>query len=233
MIIFFSFNLIILLLLCSLQLSGQALRQAAKDILQQSNNLIINYGYTDALPLIQQALGDPQHTATDLAYQYAQQSTLFLAIDSLQLGKTAADRSIQESQTSSSMEAKAVAYRASAQHNNHLNLPDIVVKDALKGIQYLGDSQADPYTAYYLNYLLYVVYSKWNEEEKMHTQLKEGDSQQINKLLKEEMLANNDFEAIIHKYNCCTPISLTSSLKKQNNSLPNWICAIAPIYICR
>ncbi len=103
----------------------------------------------------------------DLAYLYAYQSGLYSSIDSLLNGKRLLDLSLENAEKSDKNTSKAVAYRAKAFLNNILNIPDAVVEDALTGLRYLDGSDEDPVTAYYLNYLLYSTYSKWNDEEKM------------------------------------------------------------------
>lgn len=103
----------------------------------------------------------------DLSYLYAYQSGLYSSMDSLLNGKRLLDLSLENAEKSNQNTSKAVAYRAKAFLNNILNLPDAVVEDALTGLRYLNQGDEDPITAYHLNYLLYSVYSKWNDEEKM------------------------------------------------------------------
>src|SRR5690606_7047879 len=105
-----------------------------------------------------------QTTPDDLAYLYAHQSGIYVSIDSLLLGKQLLDLSMEHAKSNA---AKAVAYRASAFLNNHLNHPDLVVKDALMGLKYLKDDAGELDTKYHLNYLLYSAYSRWKDREKM------------------------------------------------------------------
>ncbi|MBI6117749.1 helix-turn-helix transcriptional regulator [Salegentibacter maritimus] len=107
------------------------------------------------------------NSADDLAYLYAYQSGLYVSRDSLLMGKKLLDLSFEAAEKAKNNTSKAVAYRAKAYLNYHLNLPDDVVKDALTGLQYLEGNNTDLTTKYYLNYLLYSTYSRWGDEEKM------------------------------------------------------------------
>ncbi|MBI6118774.1 helix-turn-helix transcriptional regulator [Salegentibacter maritimus] len=107
------------------------------------------------------------NSADDLAYLYAYQSGLYVSRDSLLMGKKLLDLSFEAAEKAKNNTSKAVAYRAKAYLNYHLNLPDDVVKDALTGLQYLEENNTDLTTKYYLNYLLYSTYSRWGDEEKM------------------------------------------------------------------
>ena len=120
----------------------------------------------EALELLQAATRKTS-TAGDLAYLYAFQSALYTSMDSLRAGKEMLDLSMENAEKSKKNTSMAVAYRAKAFINYILNLPDATVEDALTGLRYLGDSDEDPITAYNLNYLLYSIYSRWDDEEKM------------------------------------------------------------------
>src|SRR3546814_14231556 len=63
--------------------------------------------------------------------------------------------------------SKAAAYRAKAYLNNILNLPDEAVKDALAGLEFLERNEEELTTKYHFYYLLYSVYSKWDDEQRM------------------------------------------------------------------
>lgn len=118
----------------------------------------------EALEVLAEAIQHPSNTPDDLAYLYAYQSGIYIAMDSLLTGKRLLDLSMEHA---SGNAAKAVAYRARAFLNNYLNQPDEVVKDALSGLTYLEDNDEELLTHYYLNYLIYSAYSKWNDKERM------------------------------------------------------------------
>src|SRR3546814_12863647 len=47
------------------------------------------------------------------------------------------------------------------------NLPDAAVKDALAGLEFLERNEEELTTKYHFYYLLYSVYSKWDDEQRM------------------------------------------------------------------
>ncbi|WP_353183443.1 hypothetical protein [Parapedobacter lycopersici] len=117
-----------------------------------------------ALKTLEAAIRAHADKPDDLAYLYAHQSGIYVAMDSLLLGKRLLDSSMRYATDKA---AKAVAYRAKAFLANYLNEPDEVVKDALTGLAYLDGNEGELTTRYHLNYLLYSAYSKWSDREKM------------------------------------------------------------------
>ncbi|RQP15910.1 MAG: hypothetical protein EAS52_13495 [Parapedobacter sp.] len=157
--------LLFFLLQCSLAWA-QYISQATHATLEKIEQLQTRNKSQEALSTLQEAIGETD-SPDDLAYLYAYQSGLYTSMDSLLAGKRTLDLSLEHAQHTSKKTSKAVAYRAKAYLNNRLNLPDEAVKDALIGLRYVDGNDEDPITKYHLNYLLYSVYSKWNDEEKM------------------------------------------------------------------
>ncbi|SDD27407.1 hypothetical protein SAMN04487894_107187 [Niabella drilacis] len=122
----------------------------------------------EALELIKRSVLRKGNSVDDMTYLYASQSMIYGAMDSLLLSKKYADLGLEYSTKAKSRGAKAIAYRANASLYRQLNLPDEVVKSALEGLQFLDKSGKDLLTQYALNYLLYGVYSRWNDETKMN-----------------------------------------------------------------
>ncbi|WP_346239071.1 hypothetical protein ABDK00_010065 [Niabella insulamsoli] len=145
------------------QLSPETRRDlSALEILRIRNQPV------QALKLIKQSILKKGNSADDMTYLYANQSMIYGALDSLLLSKKYADLGLEYSRKAQSRESKAIAYRAEASLYRQLNLPDEVVKSALNGLQFLENSSSDLLTQYGLNYLLYGVYSRWNDESKMN-----------------------------------------------------------------
>src|SRR5690606_24192400 len=84
-----------------------------------------------ALKTLEAAIRAHADKPDDLAYLYAHQSGIYVAMDSLLLGKRLLDSSMRYATDKA---AKAVAYRAKAFLANYLSEPDEVVKDALTGL---------------------------------------------------------------------------------------------------
>ncbi|WP_053003981.1 hypothetical protein [Sphingobacterium sp. Ag1] len=162
-------NFFLLILILSKPCFAEAqLNPAAQQTLRKLENLRINNRAKEALALLEKTIENKKNTADEMAYFYAQQSLIYGTLDSLLLSKRSLDNSEKFAQQGMTNEAKAMAYRAEAALNRQLGLPDQVVKSALKGLQLLEKSEKDPQNQYALNYLLYGVYSRWNEYEKMN-----------------------------------------------------------------
>ncbi|GAA4442314.1 LuxR C-terminal-related transcriptional regulator [Ravibacter arvi] len=160
-------NLVYLfLLLLSPWVRAQRLSPAATLALEKVEQLQLQNRAEEAILTLDKALAVAT-TPDELACLYAHQSGLYLSLDSLLKGKKLLDLSLENAERAKYTTTKAVAFRASAYLNNILNRPDAVVKDALAGLRLLEGSDEDVVTKYHLNYLLYGVYSKWEDEEKM------------------------------------------------------------------
>ncbi|MGV3763265.1 hypothetical protein [Parapedobacter sp.] len=143
---------------------AQSITADTRAAIEKIEQLQLDNQSEKALEVLHEAIGRNTGNADDLAYLYAHQSGIYVSCDSLLLGKRLLDSSMAYAVSDP---AKALAYRASAHLNNHLNKPDQVVKDALTGLTYLEGHEDQPVTAYYLNYLLYGAHSKWDDQEKM------------------------------------------------------------------
>ncbi|MGJ1482978.1 helix-turn-helix transcriptional regulator [Sphingobacterium multivorum] len=162
-------NFPLLILILSIACCAKAqLTPAVQQTLGKLENLRINNRAKEALALLEKAIENKKNTADEMVYFYAQQSLIYGTLDSLLLSKSSLDNSEKFAQQASTNEAKAMAYRAEAALNRQLGLPDEVVTSALKGLRLLEKSEKDPQNQYALNYLLYGVYSRWNEDEKMN-----------------------------------------------------------------
>lgn len=146
--------------------SAQYLSQNAQATLEKMQQLQFQNKSEEALATLHEAI-ETTDSPDDLTYFYAHQSGIYASMDSLFAAKQALDLSLQNAEKTNKKTSKAVAYRAKAYLNNLLNLPDEVVKDALTGLKYVANNDEDPVTKYYLYYLLYGVYSKWSDDEKM------------------------------------------------------------------
>lgn len=159
------FTFITLFLLCTVAKS-QNILESTKQVLDSVEQLQMQNKTQDAIETLKRAIRRTS-SSDDLAYLYAYQSGLYISIDSLLTGKNLLNRSLEAAEKAKNNTSKAVAYRAKAYLNYHLNLPDAVVKDAHTGLKYLEGNNTDLTTKYYLNYLLYSTYSRWVDEEKM------------------------------------------------------------------
>ncbi|NGM65653.1 hypothetical protein [Sphingobacterium sp. SGR-19] len=159
------FLFINLFLICSLG-HAQYILPATQQALDTLDQLQLRNKPLDAFDALEKAIRNTDSPA-DLAYLYAHQSGMYVAMDSLLKGKRLLDLSMENAEKSKNPHAKAIAYRAKAYLSNMLNLPDAVVEDALRGLKYVEDNNDDLLTKYYLYYLLYSAYSKWDDEEKM------------------------------------------------------------------
>lgn len=145
---------------------AQHISAATQAVLDSFERLQSQNKPEEALEVLKEATAKTD-SPDDLAYLYAYQSGVYMTMDSLLVGKQLLDLSMENAEKSDKNTSKAVAYRAKAFFNSTLNLPDATVEDALTGLRYLGDSDEDPITAYGLNYLLYRMYSRWDDGEKM------------------------------------------------------------------
>ncbi|WP_257657807.1 hypothetical protein [Parapedobacter lycopersici] len=156
--------LVLLLLAGPLTAMAQAIDAETAATLEKVERLQLENQTGAALKTLEAAIRAHADKPDDLAYLYAHQSGIYVAMDSLLLGKRLLDSSMRYA---TDQAAKAVAYRAKAFLANYLNEPDEVVKDALTGLTYLNGNDGELITRYHLNYLLYRAYSKWGDREKM------------------------------------------------------------------
>ena len=153
--------------LCYFSLEAQDIQPSTKEVLEQSELLRSRNQLDEAIGLLDEGIHTAADAPTDLAYLYAHKSGIYAAIDSLLIAKRLADLSMANAEESKQGTALAAAFRAKAFLENIMNMPDAVVKDALEGLKQVEKNKEDPLTKYYLNYLLYGAYSKWDDGEKM------------------------------------------------------------------
>ncbi len=145
---------------------SQEISAPTRQVLDEVERLQLQNKQGEVIQVLDKAIEKTEQIA-DLAYLYAYKSSWYSSKDSLVLAKRFVDQSMANALRSNKASAKAVAYRAKAYLNNILGLPDSVVSDALSGLQYLKNDDQDLNTKYALNYLLYAVYSKWGDSQKM------------------------------------------------------------------
>ncbi len=155
---------LLFILFCTPQVYGQYAQGRANAILERIGQLQLENKQEEAIGELRHAIDNPENTPDDLAYLYAFKSGIYVSMDSLLLGKEYLDRSMEYARSDG---AKAAVHRASAFLNNYLDKPDEVVKEAIAGLKYLEGNDEELVTKYYLNYLLYSTYSKWDDREKM------------------------------------------------------------------
>ena len=158
-------HLLFFLLSCPVA-SAQYISQNAQATLEKMQQLQFQNKPEEALTILNQA-AEATDSPDDLTYFYAHQSGIYALMDSLFAAKQALDRCLQQAEKTKRRTSKAAAYRAKAYLNNLLNQPDEVVKNALTGLKYVEGLDEDPVTKYYLYYLLYGAYSKWQDDDKM------------------------------------------------------------------
>ena len=160
-------------LLCTSIAKSQSLSSSTTKVLDRLEYFQLHNQSKEALNFLATEI-EKTSGKTDLAYLYAYQSTIYATMDSLLLSKKLIDLSLENAQKSGNKNALAVAYRGKAFWANAMNLPDLVVKDALEGLKQIENNNEDPTTKYYLNYLLYGAYSKWDDSEKMEAYIRKA-----------------------------------------------------------
>lgn len=158
----------IIVLLFFFTVNAQSVSPSTKKVLEQADQFMLHNQSAKALHVLDAKITSTASSAADLAYLYAYQSGIYASMDSLLPAKRLADLSLENAEKSAKSTSLAMAYRAKAHLNNVMNLPDAVVKDALEGLKQTEKSEEDPTTRYYLYYLLYGAYSKWDDGEKMN-----------------------------------------------------------------
>lgn len=171
------FLFVCLFLLCSFS-HAQYILQSTRQTLDEVEQLQLDNETQKAIERLENAVSSTS-SPDDLAYLYAYQSSLYISLDSLLIGKRLLDLSLENAEKSEKGTSKAVAYRARAYLNNILNIPDAVVKDALAGLKFVEGNEEDLITKYHLNYLLYGAYSKWGDSEKMERYIRNGQQYAI------------------------------------------------------
>lgn len=167
---------------------AQPIQTRTAATLEKVEQLQLDNQTAEALETLEDAIQNHPNTPDDLAYLYAYQSGIYISMDSLLRGKRLLDLSMEHARSNV---AKAVAYRAKAFLNNYLNQPDEVVKDALTGLKYLEDDEEELVTGYYLNYLLYSAYSKWDDKERMEKYIQRC-AEYAQRIQKPNLLANTN-----------------------------------------
>jgi len=153
--------------------TAQRIQSPTKTILDKLEQYQLRNQSAEAITMLDTAIQSTTASA-DLAYLYAYQSSIYASMDSLLVAKRNLDLSFENAKKSKSPTSMAVAYRAKAFLNNAMNLPDAVVKDALEGMRQVEKNEDDLVTKYYLNYLLYGAYSKWDDGEKMENYIRKA-----------------------------------------------------------
>ena len=153
-------------LLVGVSVQAQPVLSSTRATLEKMDELLLQNKLPEAVRLLEAAIEETD-TPADLAYLYANQSGLYISVDSLLVGKRLLDLSMENAEKSGRNTSKAAAYRAKAYLNNMLNLPDKAVEDALTGLEFLEGNEEELVTKYHFNYLLYSVYSKWDDEQRM------------------------------------------------------------------
>lgn len=154
-------------------LCSQNVSTTTKATLQQIEALKLQHKPNEAIKILSENTAVTK-LPIDLAYLYAHQSIIHASFDSLLLAKKLADESMKNAIASKNKAAIAVAYRASANLNNIMNLPDVVVKDALAGLKSVEDDDTDLNTKFYLYYLLYSAHSNWDDGDKMEEYIRQA-----------------------------------------------------------
>jgi len=183
---------------------------AMQQTLQTLENLRINNRTQEALKLLEKSIARKENTTDELAYLYAHQSLVYGAVDSLLLSKRSLDNSLNFAQQAHTNEPKAIAYRAEAALNRQLGLPDEVAKSALKGLQLLEKSDKDLPNKYALNYLLYGIYSRWGDDEKMNQYIRQCAYY---------ALKDNNYNALVNVNNGLSSMFQARYEKQQQRSL--------------
>lgn len=160
-------------LLCTATVKSQSLSPSTTKVLDQLEYFHLHNQPEEALNLLATEIENTSET-TDLAYFYSYQSTIYATKDSLLLSKKLIDLSMENARKSGNKNALAMAYRGKAFLANAMNMPDVVVKDAIEGLKQIENNDEDPTTKYSLNYLLYGAYSKWDDSEKMETYIRKA-----------------------------------------------------------
>ncbi|PJR04245.1 hypothetical protein [Avrilella dinanensis] len=160
-------------LLCTATVKSQSLSPSTTKVLDQLEYFHLHNQPEEALNLLATEIENTSET-TDLAYFYSYQSTIYTTKDSLLLSKKLIDLSMENARKSGNKNALAMAYRGKAFLANAMNMPDVVVKDAIEGLKQIENNDEDPTTKYSLNYLLYGAYSKWDDSEKMETYIRKA-----------------------------------------------------------
>lgn len=160
-------------LLCTATVKSQSLSPSTTKVLDQLEYFHLHNQPEEALNLLATEIENTSET-TDLAYLYSYQSTIYATKDSLLLSKKLIDLSMENARKSGNKNALAMAYKGKAFLANAMNMPDVVVKDAIEGLKQIENNDEDPTTKYSLNYLLYGAYSKWDDSEKMETYIRKA-----------------------------------------------------------
>lgn len=165
--------ILMVFLLCTIKVKSQYLSPSAEKAIEQLEYFQLHNQSKEALDLIASEI-EKTSAPADLAYLYAYQSTIYASKDSLLLSKKLIDLSMENAKKSGNKNALSAAYRGKAFLANVMNIPDLVVKDALEGLKQIENNDQDPTTKYYLNYLLYGAYSKWDDSEKMEAYIRKA-----------------------------------------------------------
>lgn len=160
-------------LFSSFLVEAQQILPSTQKALEQMNQLQLLNKQDEVLKILNTGIKTTSEPA-DLAYFYAYKSSFYTDLDSLVLAKRLSDRSLEYAEASKSNLALAAAYRSKAFLSNIMNMPDAVVDDALTGLRYVENNDEDPEMKYYLNYLLYGAYSKWDDGEKMEKYIRKA-----------------------------------------------------------
>lgn len=160
-------TLLFFFLLCYISVSGQDLLKGTLEVIKDIDQLNLKNQDSMSLILLEKALKNPANGPDDLVYLYTYKSGLLLEKDSLKLGSKYVDLSLEQASKSISPVSKAMALRARAYLNSYLNLPDLVIKDSKDALKLLEELPQEYELKYFLNYLIYAIYSGWGDNDKM------------------------------------------------------------------
>lgn len=204
-------NLLTLLLFLLVSCAAKAqLTPAMQQTVQVLENLRLKNQSKEALEVIEKAIEKKENTADEFAYLYAHQSLIYSGTDSLLLSKKSLDNSLKYAQVAITNEAKAMAYRAEAVLHRQLELPDEVVKSALRGLALLQKSDKELQQKYVFNYLLYSIYSRWDDHKKMNHYIR---------LCEHYALQDNNYNALVNVNNGLSSMFQASYQQLQQRAL--------------
>lgn len=158
--------LLVLFIVCH-TVMAQDLLKGTREVIKEIERFDLKNQDDKAIQLLENALKNPANTTDDLILLKSHLSGKYFEIDSLKLGSQLVDEVMELSKNTQSPVSKALAYRARAYMNSVLNLSDLVIKDSKEGLKLLENVEGEDRMKYFLNYLIYAVYSGWNESDKM------------------------------------------------------------------
>ncbi|MDO5607198.1 MAG: hypothetical protein Q4G08_01965 [Capnocytophaga sp.] len=169
--LFFHWAALFYVCVMPVSVSGQTMGKEAQSVMNKLEEITFSGKAHEALTLLEKAVNE-DYTDFEKAFFYAHRSGFLVAIDSLVASKASADQSLYYAEKSGADQAKAVALRAQAFLALILNEPDQAMDFAQQGVAILNDTPDKNYTLYSLNYIIYSIYSKWKNADKMETYIR-------------------------------------------------------------